>query len=373
MPATLELTEGQDGKFFLAEEANQGEFIPLNGLYLPDGQGGYEQVHAKGHALQAAIEQWNAGAIGISSLPTPVQTVAHGHDGNDNAVPLATDADGKVKLAQSLSLGSKLKLEADDGQGTVGEIYRDGNALRTSDPAVGSQSDAPEADTSTDASLLSWVQGLIDTIKGGLEISSWSAGSLSIGSLPDVTIGGWSAGDIGISSFPSALVNNSDEVKTTASVNVGSVELEADDSQGNGVVPLWREDGTNYLGVVDKSQIDEGNNSIRSFSAKSQTAAFDSLNATTQQVKASAGEIADLHFTNPNTSLVYLKVWYSTGNTAGTDDADAVYGIPAESGFSPHFDSIEAASGIEVAATANPALGDGTSLSTPIAGTVHYR
>jgi len=239
--------------------------------------------------------------------------------------------------------------------------------------AVGSQGDASETDTSTSASLLSWVQGLIDTIKGGLEISSWSAGSLSIGSLPDVTIGAWSAGDIGISSFPSALVTNNDEVKTTASVSVGSVELEADDSQGNGVVPLWREDGTNYLGVVDKSQIDEGNNSIRSFSAKSQTAAFDSLNATTQQVKASAGEIADLHFTNPNGSLVYLKVWFSTGNTAGTDDADAVYGIPAESGFSPHFDSIEAANGIEVAATANPALGDGTSLSTAIAGTVHYR
>ena len=196
---------------------------------------------------------------------------------------------------------------------------------------------------------------------------------VSIDQLPSLPAGGNKIGSVDISSFPSALVNNNDEVKTTASVNVGSVELEADDSQGNGVVPLWREDGTNYLGVVDKSQIDEGNNSIRSFSAKSQTAAFDSLNATTQQVKASAGEIADLHFTNPNTSLVYLKVWFSTGNTAGTDDADAVYGIPAESGFSPHFDSIEAASGIEVAATANPALSDGTSLSTPIAGTVHYR
>jgi len=197
--------------------------------------------------------------------------------------------------------------------------------------------------------------------------------TVSIDQLPSLPAGGNKIGSVDISSFPSALVNNNDEVKTTASVNVGSVKLEADDSQGNGVVPLYREDGTNYLGVVDKSQIDEGNNSIRSFSAKSQTAAFDSLNATTQQVKASAGEIADLHFTNPNGSLVYLKVWYSTGNTAGTDDADAVYGIPAESGFSPHFDSIEAASGIEVAATANPALGDGTSLSTPIAGTVHYR
>ena len=141
------------------------------------------------------------------------------------------------------------------------------SSVRAVKNAIGSQGDASKTDTSTNASLLSWVQGLIDTIKGGLEISSWSAGNLSIGSLPDVTIGSWNAGDISISSLPSALVTNNNEVKTTASVNVGSVQIEADDSQGNGVQAIERVDGENILKVADMAVLEVAEDAVEAVSA----------------------------------------------------------------------------------------------------------
>lgn len=72
---------------------------------------------------------------------------------------------------------------------TVNPAEGDDNAWEVDDgnpPALGSKSDAPESDTSNDASLISWIQGLISTIKGGITVA--------VSALPNVTIGGETVG-----------------------------------------------------------------------------------------------------------------------------------------------------------------------------------
>jgi len=248
-------------------------------------------------------------------------------------------------------------------------------ALKT---AIGSQGDASETDTSTDASLLSWVQGLIDTIKGGLEISSWSAGSLSIGSLPNVTIGSWaagtiqtavqslpsieigawSAGDIGISSFPSALVSNNDEVKTTASVNVDSVKLEADDAPGNGVQAIERVDGEPILKVANVIEFDHDATTVAS------------ANETLSTVTSNAVTLKGVWVGNAQSAdPAYLHFYKGTGNNAGSPDFQVE--IPAETGATQDIPPIPLDNGFEVLASGS--RDSVTAPTSPVMVTVFHR
>jgi len=194
------------------------------------------------------------------------------------------------------------KFSVIEGDGSANEVTLTNDPVENATvqavkSAIGSQGDASETDTSTDASLLSWLQGIIDILTSGLEIDSWTAGTISavIQSLPSVTIGTWNAGSIGVSSlptpvvvdatgqgdlpitlggetidvssFPSSLVNNNDELKTSASLSASSVQIEADDSQGNGVQAIERVDGENILKVADMAVLEVAEDAVEAVSA----------------------------------------------------------------------------------------------------------
>jgi hypothetical protein len=150
----------------------------------------YGEVQRTGNALNAHLAGQESNiSVDVQSDPglsASSDGVAIHGDNSGTKVPLQVDSNGVLQTAASVNVGS-VEIEADDGSGNVSSVERNGAALKT---YLDGQASSLSVDLQTD-----------------------NAGLLSESRFNDV-------------------VNGSNELKTTASVSVGSVELEADDGSG---------------------------------------------------------------------------------------------------------------------------------------------
>ena len=171
-------------------------------------------------------------------------------------------------------------------------------------------------------------------------------------------------GGLAISSFPNNIITNNDELRTTASVSVSEVRIEAPDAAGNGDAVIEREDGEAVLKVSNK-------NKTRQVASTPWT---DVVSDALVEVAATDVEVLSIMASvNTQSDPVYLKIFEGTGNALGTDAASFDQGIPAGSGFQWQPEAAAFAGGLEVAVTGGPGATDSTATAASISVNIAYR
>jgi len=166
------------------------------------------------------------------------------------------------------------------------------------------------------------------------------------------------------------VVNNNNEVKTTASLSTASVLLEADDSQGNGVQTIQRADGIQALKVADVSALDHSNNSVTVYEPDHNATTMTNVTDTVTQVTANGVTASKVWVGNlQEGAAAYLHFYKGSGNAIGSPDFTLP--IPKNSGGTEEIGPIPFPNGFEIAATTNA---DGTgSMSSGMTATIFHR
>lgn len=103
-----------------------------------------------------------------------------------------------------------------------------------------------------------------------------------------------------------------------------------------------------------------------------QSVAYSGISNSLVTPKASAGKFGGYYLDNPNSSKIYLQVFYDRDNvTLGTTAPDAVYGIPASGAANMEIrKGVSFNKRIQIAATSNP--NGAASPTTPLPVTIYF-
>jgi hypothetical protein len=218
--------------------------------------------------------------------------------------------------------------------------------------ALGSTGDASDQDTSTNGTLLGYVQGAVDYLGSILSpISSAFDGSNA-----------FSVSGTDGSNPKEFLLDQSGRMRLAELAGIARTSEPGAVGDGTRIEAFLDEHGRQVV------RDDALNESVPS-SAFKDTALSNSVS----QVKGSAGEVVGYHITNPNSSFAYVKFYDNSGSTVGTTTPIATMGIPPETGATTEHIPIEFTTAIEVAATTGQSDGDSTAPSTGLVANIFYR